>query len=282
MKKKPDDKKTKAKGAGRPKEENLKMVALKDIDEPAIAVRSSMNREKLDTLMRSIENVGLLQPVVLKKVGKRYEIIVGHRRLTAFMELKRDRIPARVFEGEREAKAEIAKLHENLEREDINALDEARFIFRINKKYDLNQGEIAKQIGRSEGYVSQRLAIMAAPQVVQDALEDGVISFSVARELAQIDDDIELNQLLHFAVENGITPNVARSWRMQYEARKLTSPGQAADEFVPPPADDGGGHSSFECETCFTRTATNKMKILRVCPDCHGTVRKSSSAPPQE
>ena len=270
------------KGGGRPKDEVIKMIQLSLIDEPAIAVRSSMNREKLDTLKRSIKNVGLLQPVVLKAKGKRYEIIVGHRRLTAMAEMKEERIPARVFDGERLARAEVAKLHENLEREDVNALDEARFIARIHKEYELSQAEIAKQIGRSEGYVSQRVAIINAPAIVQEALEDGLISFSVAREFAQIDDEGELTHMMHFAINNGITPNVAKSWRLQYEAKVAAGNMESGAEWKPPAPDDGGGAASFDCETCFEKTNTNQMKILRVCPGCYNTVRKSNAAPEQK
>lgn len=259
----------------RPKEERLKKIALVKINEPELEQRTAMSEEKLDSLMRSIKTVGLIQPIVVKTVaGDKYEIVVGHRRYLAHKRLELPAILARVVTGS-ELDQEIRKMHENAEREEISALDEARFIKTLKDRHKMNQAKIAAAMGKSEGYVSQRLAILNAPEVIKAALEDNVISFSVARELAGITDEAELQRLVIMAANNGITPNIARSWRLQWEAGQKEEWKEDNSPEPDPTFDKPFEPGKFGCELCAKPTSVNEMKIVRTCPECFHDIKSA-------
>lgn len=258
----------------RPKEERIKLVSLDKINEPEHEQRTQISEEKLDSLCASIKKIGLIHTISLKPVsGGRYEVVEGHRRYLAHTRLELPVIPARIVEGN-ELDHEIRKMHENAEREDISALDEARFISRLKNRMKMSQTKIAEAMGKSEAYVSQRLAILQTPEVIKQALDDGVISFSVARELAGIDDLEELARLVVMAANNGITPNIARSWRMQWEAAqqlpKTEEEESEGDKSYPTKIDP----AKFECGLCDKPTFVNEMKIIKCCPECYHEVNK--------
>jgi ParB family chromosome partitioning protein len=263
--------------SGRKPMQKVQTISIDQINPPELVVRSVMSREKLDTLKASIERLGLIQPIVLKKNGTKFEVIVGHRRLTAHKELKLATIDAIIIADENDMRNEVRKIHENSEREDVNPMDEARFLSRLNKQYKMSQGEIAKSIGRSDAYVSQRLAIMDAPDIIQEALEDGVISFSVAREFAMVDNIESLEGMLHHAINNGVTPAVARNWRLQYEAHKALN---VDNEDAPAPDinyDIDQTLPLFICEMCHTENPTSKLKLIQTCPSCEKQLKNAAS-----
>lgn len=260
---------------GRKAQEKIIDMPLDMINPPAYEMRTTMSEEKMITLQRSINILGLLQPIVVKLSEKgKYEIIAGFRRFIAHKRNKAASILVRVMDSG-DVNNELAKMHENIEREDVSAMDEARFIGRLQKSLKMSQTDIAKNIGRSEAYVSQKLAILDAPEILQEALEDGVISFSVARELAKVTDMKELNRLVEYAVRNGVTPAVARAWRMQWEASEMICP--AGDEDTPAlPLDDSQpATSTFICDGCAKHTEVNRMKVARVCPECFTTIKEA-------
>lgn len=260
---------------GRKAQEKIVDMPLDMINPPAFEMRTSMSEEKIITLGKSIKLLGLLQPIVVKlgKSGK-YEIIAGYRRFIAHERNKAASILVRVMDSDN-VNNELAKMHENIEREDVSTMDEARFLGRLNKDMKMSQVDIARSICRSEAYVAQKLQILKAPAIIQEALDDGVISFSVARELVKVTDDKELHRLLEYAVRNGVTPAVARAWRMQWEASEMMNPSDGEGNEAPLPLTNETPTSTFICDSCEKPTDVNTMKVLRVCPACHRIVKES-------
>jgi len=260
---------------GRKAQERIIDMPLDLIVQPAYEMRTVMSEEKIVTLQKSIKLLGLLQPIVVKlrKDGK-YEIIAGYRRFIAHERNKAASILVRVLDTDN-VNNELAKMHENIEREDVSVMDEARFIGRLNKDMKMTQAEISRSLCRSEAYVSQKIAILDAPDIVQEALEDGVISFSVARELVKVTDETELHRLLEYAVRNGVTPAVARAWRMQWEAQACNESTYDAGNSIPLPNNNETPTQQFICDSCEKPTEVNRMKVMRVCPDCYRIVKES-------
>lgn len=259
---------------GRKAQEKIVDMPLDMIAQPAYEMRTAMSEEKMLTLQKSVKLLGLLQPIVVKlrKDGK-YEVIAGYRRFIAHQRNKAASILVRVLDGGN-VKNELAKMHENIEREDVSVMDEARFIGRLSKDMKMSQADISRNLGRSEAYVSQKIAILDAPAIIQEALEDGVIGFSVARELTKVTDEKELHRLLEYAVRNGVTPAVARAWRMQWEASEMINPTSGEDAPTAVPLGGETPTSDFICDSCEKRTNVNTMKVLRVCPDCFKVVKE--------
>lgn len=253
---------------GRKADERIRQLPIDSILSPARDARTTINDEKLKSLQRSIKQLGVLQPILVveRRPGK-YEVVAGHRRLIACQANGMATVPARIMKKD-EMYDETAKLHENVEREDLSVLDEARSYDYFMKVLKLSQAEVAAKAGKSEGYISQRLSILSAPEIVREALADGVISFSVARELTKITDLNELNRLVVVAAQNGVTPAVARAWRMQWEAAQQMPKGEIEGDIgyrEPAPTFDP---STFICGCCKKPESVNRMKIVRVCPQC--------------
>ena len=252
---------------GRPAEERIKEIPLDMIDAPEHKHRIQMSREKLDELKRSILSVGLLNPIEVKEKGDRYEIVHGERRFIAHEELKKVAIPCRI--GYRDGvETELAKLHENLMREDISAFEEAMAFEDLVNNHGYSQTKLAHSIGKSEGYISQRLTILNAPAILQEALKDSKLSFSVARELMQITDEAEVQRLTMYAIDNGVSPAVARNWRLSWQANEAQGTNQNESTALSSDTPYSPPKYEFGCAGCGTMTSFSDMHSVNVCGGC--------------
>lgn len=246
----------------------VQVIEMKLIEEPHVKVRTSFDAEKMSELVDSISMLGLLQPILLSPDGKKYEIIAGHRRFLACKRLKLKTIPA-VVVGDPQASLDVMKLHENLVREDINVVDEAEFLDKIMTKKKLSQKMLAKLIGRTEGYVSQRLAVIEYPVELREAVQNGEIGFTVARELSRIDDLTTLVGYLVHAKQSGANSTVVKNWVEDYELqKKLAQGGEATSS---PTALVGQSDVvSLPCAVCNEVKVITDTVMVRVCVECRG------------
>ena len=157
-------------------------IALDEIKKNPYQPRTYFNEEKLNELKESIEKNGLLQPIIVKKAVKGYYIIAGERRYRAFELLGRKEIPAIVKEMTDEEMMVFAVL-ENLQREDLSALEESESYKNLMDKMSLTQEELAKKLGKSRPYIANSLRLLKLPVEIKNKLEQGVISAAHARTL---------------------------------------------------------------------------------------------------
>ena len=198
---------------------NILLVKIKDIDEPKFIVRSEIGKAEIEALSLSISNIGLLEPIIVFKVKNKYEIVAGHRRYKACKYLGLTEVECRVID-EKNSNVELIKLHENMERENINAYDEAKFLQHIAKKNKFNQKQLAKFIGKTEPFVTMRLAILNYDEDMQEALYKNKINVSVARELDRIDNKNIRKEYLRYALDNGCSSTIMKNWADNYLAFK--------------------------------------------------------------
>ena len=157
-------------------------IALDEIKKNPYQPRTYFNEEKLNELKESIEKNGLLQPIIVKKAVKGYYIIAGERRYRAFELLGRKEIPAIIKEMTDEEMMVFAVL-ENLQREDLSALEESESYKNLMDKMSLTQEELAKKLGKSRPYIANSLRLLKLPVEIKNKLEQGVISTAHARTL---------------------------------------------------------------------------------------------------
>ena len=157
-------------------------IALDEIKKNPYQPRTYFNEEKLNELKESIEKNGLLQPIIVKKAVKGYYIIAGERRYRAFELLDRKEIPAIIKEMTDEEMMVFAVL-ENLQREDLSALEESESYKNLMDKMSLTQEELAKKLGKSRPYIANSLRLLKLPTEIKNKLEQGVISTAHARTL---------------------------------------------------------------------------------------------------
>lgn len=160
-------------------------IALEEIKKNPYQPRTYFNEEKLNELKESIEKNGLLQPIIVKKAVKGYYIIAGERRYRAFELLGRKEIPAIVKEMTDEEMMVFAVL-ENLQREDLSALEESESYKNLMDKMSLTQEELAKKLGKSRPYIANSLRLLKLPVEIKNKLEQGVISAAHARTLLSL------------------------------------------------------------------------------------------------
>lgn len=153
--------------------------------------RKYFDEQAIDELALSIGERGVLQPILLRETAEGYEIIAGERRWRAAQKARLHRIPAVVRDADNEATAEIA-LIENIQREDLNAIEEAEGYRNLIAEYGHTQDGVSKLIGKSRSHVANLLRLLDLPSEVQQMLLRGDISMGHARAVLTAPDPIEL------------------------------------------------------------------------------------------
>ena len=178
-------------------EENKKDVTEIDIDEirsNPYQPRKTFDSETLNELAKSIEQYGVVQPIIVKKSIKGYELVAGERRTKAAKIAGLKKIPAIIKDFDDQEMMEIA-LIENIQREDLNPIDEASSISNIIKLKGYTQEEFANKFGKSRTYVTNLLGLLKLPDDVKRLVEKKAISMSHARVLSKMDDEEKVNDL---------------------------------------------------------------------------------------
>ena len=147
--------------------------------------RTSFATADLEQLAASIKRHGVLQPIVVSRNREGYQLVAGHRRVLAARLAGRTSIPA-VIRDDVTDRLELA-LVENLQRSDLNALEEARAYRLLMETYALQQQQVAERVGRSPSSIANTLRVLEAPQILQDALIDGKITEGHLRALLPLD-----------------------------------------------------------------------------------------------
>lgn len=158
--------------------------------------RKNFDDKSLEGLSQSIEKYGLLNPIVLRKNGIRYEIIAGERRFRASKLLGFKEIEA-IIKNVDKKDIDILSIVENVQREDLSGLEEANAYNELSKNYGMTQDEIAKTVGKSRSYIGNTLRLLKLDKNSKKELDEGNISPSQARTLLSIKDEDERKKSLN-------------------------------------------------------------------------------------
>lgn len=187
------------------------------IDEPALPSRADMDETKMDELIASIRQNGLIQPIAVFKAGDRYEVIAGHRRRLASARAGLAVIPCVVYPSKsREATA--IQFIENRHREDLNPADEALWFDELlERDCGGDVDKLCALLGERRAYVEGRLILFAGDPEVFAALKQGKIKIGHAQQLNRCDNRDHRRMLLHQAITGGATVAVLAGWIAEYE-----------------------------------------------------------------
>lgn len=174
-------------------------LPLGDIDPNREQPRKRFDGESMRQLADSIANSGVLSPILVARNGNRYTIIAGERRWRACRLAGRETIPAIVREWD-EVKRQEAALVENIQREDLNPIEEAQGIYALMNECALTQEAVAERLGKSRPAVANLLRLLNLPKAMQAAVVDGTLSAGHARVLAGVDDKARQRELFDKAV----------------------------------------------------------------------------------
>ncbi len=182
-----------------PKEEIIDLK-LSDLRPNPYQPRKVFDEEKLEELANSIKEYGVFQPIIVKKSIKGYEIIAGERRAKASKIAGKETIPAIVRNFTDEEMMEIALL-ENLQRENLNAIEEASAYTKLLDTLNLTQEELAEKLGKSRSHITNMLGLLTLPDEVKNMISEEKISMSHARVLSKIKDNEKIITLANKIVE---------------------------------------------------------------------------------
>ena len=179
-------KQTEVKTEESPSEESgVLYVSIDDIKPNTTQPRKNFDEEKLEELAASIERHGVIQPLVLRRLGKGYEIVAGERRWRAARIAGLKEVPCIVKELTDEENMLLAII-ENMQREDLNPIEEAEGIKQMIDTYGLTQEQVSYSVGKSRPYISNSLRLLKLPAKVQELTAEGKITTGHARALAGI------------------------------------------------------------------------------------------------
>lgn len=162
--------------------EQVKQIPVEKIDPSPYQPRKIFEDEKLDELCQTIASHGLIQPIIVRSIGSRYQLIAGERRLRAVKKLNMDQIPAIIREMN-DADASTAALIENLQREGLTSIEEAHAYQKLLDIQKLTQEGLAKKLGKSQSTIANKLRLLQLPQEIQEMLKRRQISERHARAL---------------------------------------------------------------------------------------------------
>lgn len=238
--------------------------------------RTKMSEISLEDLKQSITERGVLQPVIVRKKAGRYELVAGERRLRAAKLAKLETVPAIVKQVSDSEALEIA-LVENLQREDLNPIDEARGYNELIKRFSLTQEELAKKISKDRSTIANVLRLLNLPDEVKAGLEEGRITMGHARALLGLSDDKHISSVYRTVLHRGLSVR-------QVEAlvrRKIKSKRRRARSVPPASAELGrieedlmrklgtrvkiisqGGHGKIEIEYYSNDDLTRILEVI--------------------
>ncbi len=173
---------------------DIKEINLDEIRSNPYQPRKTFNEESLNELAASIKEHGVVEPIIIKKSINGYELIAGERRTKAARIAGLKTIPAIIREFNDEQMMEIA-LIENIQREDLNPIDEAKGYQAIIMKLNLTQEEVSRKFGKSRSYITNLLGLLRLPETVKKYVENGSISMGHARVLSKIEDKEKISEL---------------------------------------------------------------------------------------
>lgn len=168
--------------------EQVNVIAVKDIIPNKFQPRRIFDDEALVELSQSIKQYGILQPIVVRKILNGYELVAGERRWRASQHAGLASIPAVIREYTDAEMTEIA-LIENLQRENLNAIEEAVAYRRLMDEFGLTQEEVSRKIGRSRSHIANFVRLLNLPTVVQDFVSRGTLSMGQARPILALSNE---------------------------------------------------------------------------------------------
>lgn len=210
-------------------------IRLSDVEPRRDQPRKTFDREALETLADSIAAYGVLQPIIVRKnpvSDDTYEIIAGERRWRAAKMAGLTEIPAVVFDGD-ELKAAQVALIENIQREDLNPVEEALGYGALIERFGLTQDQVSKQVGKSRSAVTNALRLLDLPDEALDMLRDGTISAGHARALLGLANEDMIIEAAHRIVERSMSVREIEAYVQRVNNLRNTAENDEEDKTHP-------------------------------------------------
>ncbi|MBD3271746.1 MAG: ParB/RepB/Spo0J family partition protein [Elusimicrobia bacterium] len=198
--------------------EQLMRIPVDKIKPNTYQPRMSFNQERLAELAESIKKHGLAQPILVtpSAVPGEYELIAGERRLRAAKMANLKLVPSMVRKTNEKEKFQLS-LVENLQRDDLNPIEEAEAYARIIKEFDITQAQVSDMLGIGRSKIANTLRLLNLPDYIQDAIREGALSPGHARNLVGIEDPLKQKELARRIIKEKLTTRdveeIVQNWK---------------------------------------------------------------------
>ena len=210
-------------------EEKIVFLPLELIKPNPFQPREEFDAQSLEELTQSIKEKGVIQPILVRRKGEDFELIAGERRLRAVASLGFTGIPAIVKDVDDQDSLELA-LIENIQRQNLNSIEEAHAYQYLIEKYQLTQEKISEVLGRSRSTVANILRLLKLPIEIQEELKKGRISFAHARALLEIEDSNKQRLLTQQTISKSLSvrelENLIQSYRPKAQGPRVQTQAQ--------------------------------------------------------
>lgn len=185
------------------KEEEIREVSVKELRPNPYQPRKVFEQKAIDELKESIQEHGILQPILARKSIKGYEIILGERRFRAASEAGLKTVPVIIKDYSEEKMMEVA-LIENLQREDLNPVEEAQAYQKLLDHLKITQEELASRVGKSRPHIANHVRLLQLPKPVLELLSNGMITMGHGRALLGLKKKSKMQQVVQRITDDGL------------------------------------------------------------------------------
>ena len=182
----------------------VQYINIHDIMPNANQPRKTFSEEKIEELSKSIKEHGIIQPIVVRRKGEKYEIVAGERRWRAARKAELGRVPCLIRELSDEQNMLIAII-ENMQREDLNPVEEAEGLHQMIVTFGMTQEQISKSVGKSRPYIANSLRLLKLPDYIKEEMAEGRLSAAHGRTLITLEDESMRKVLCQRTIEEGLS-----------------------------------------------------------------------------
>ncbi len=216
----------------------IKYIDLVDIIPNRLQPRTEFDEDKLNELATSIKQYGIINPLLVRKVGNKYEIIAGERRFKAAKIVGLERVPVIISNMDERTSAEVAVI-ENIQRQDLSALEEARSYRKLLDQGSITQEQLAAKMGKSQSTIANKMRLLNLCDEVQEALDNNQISERHARSLLQLKNIDDQRNALEKIIKERLTVKATENLIKEIlQSKTLNSEEETISTSLPPTPDN--------------------------------------------
>lgn len=217
-------------GRSNPEDADMMMLAVEDIVPNQNQPRKLFDKSAIDELAASIEEKGVLQPIIVREIGGgKYELVAGERRLRACQQLHLEKVPVIIKDVKANESLEIA-LIENLQRQDLNPVEEALAYKELLGKYQYTQDELAKKLGRDRSSIANTLRLLKLPDNIRSYIIAGNISMGHARAILGIENGELQEKVAEEIVKSDLSVREIENWVRRLKGEEVEETGEGGKE----------------------------------------------------
>lgn len=184
--------------------DTVRYVKIHDIMPNANQPRKTFNEEKIEELAASIREHGIIQPIVVRKKSRGYEIVAGERRWRAAIKAELSQVPCLIRNLDDEQNMLIAII-ENMQREDLNPIEEAEGLRQMTETFGMTQEQVSRSVGKSRPYITNSMRLLKLPEHIRESIADGRISAGHGRTLIAASDEDMRKSIWEKMIKEGLS-----------------------------------------------------------------------------